>query len=83
MRTCSNMEIIKFYSDTCGPCKVLSKRIKEAGIEVKEVNIEDGSDLINKYSIKAVPTLVKVDSGIVIGRFTGVMTVEQLKAWCK
>jgi thioredoxin-like negative regulator of GroEL len=77
------MEILKFYSDTCGPCKVLSKRIKEAEIKVKEVNIEDDDDLINKYKIRSVPTLVKIDNGVEIGRFTGVMTVDQLKTWCK
>ena len=31
------MKILKFYSDSCGPCKVLTKNLKEAGIDVENI----------------------------------------------
>lgn len=79
------MKIIKFYSDTCGPCKVLDSNLKKAGIEYESINANDDENdiLVEKYKIRAVPTLVKEENGIEIARHTGVMTEEQLKNWCK
>jgi thioredoxin-like negative regulator of GroEL len=78
------MKIIKFYSDTCGPCKVLDSNLKKAGIEYESVNANsDESDiLVEKYRIRAVPTLIKEDNGIEIDRHVGIMTEKQLKHWC-
>lgn len=76
------MKILKFYSDTCGPCKVLSKNLKEAGIEVEEINIENNDNLVDKYNIRNIPTLIKLDdNNTVIDRFTGILSVNDLKEW--
>lgn len=76
------MKILKFYSDTCGPCKVLSKNLKEAGIEVEEINIENNDNLVYKYNIRNIPTLIKLDdNNTVIDRFTGILSVNDLKEW--
>lgn len=77
------MKILKFYSDSCGPCKVLTKNLKEAGIEVEEINVQEDSYLIDKYEIKNIPTLIKIENDTILDRFTGIMTVDQLKNWCK
>lgn len=77
------MKILKFYSDSCGPCKVLTKNLKEAGIEVEEINVQEDSYLIDKYEIRNIPTLIKIENDTVLDRFTGIMTVDQLKNWCK
>lgn len=79
------MKIIKFYSDICGPCKVLDSNLKKAGIEYESVNVGNEEDevLVCMYNIKSVPTLIKEDyNGKVLGRHTGIMSVEQLKEWC-
>lgn len=77
------MKILKFYSDSCGPCKVLTKNLKEAGIDVENINVQEDSYLIDKYEIKNIPTLIKIENDIILDRFTGIMTVDQLKNWCK
>lgn len=78
------MRIIKFYSDTCGPCKVLESNLKKTDIKYDEVNIEDDdTTLVDKYKIRAVPTLIKENEGEEISRHIGVMTVDELKEWCK
>lgn len=78
------MKIIKFYSDTCGPCKVLDSNLKKAGIEYESVNAnsDENDALVEKYGIRAVPTLIKEDNGVEIARHVGIMTEEQLKHWC-
>ena len=78
------MKIIKFYSDTCGPCKVLDSNLKKAGIEYESINANDDENdvLVERYKIRAVPTLIKEDNGVEIARHVGIMTEEQLKHWC-
>ena len=76
------MKIIKFYSETCGPCKVLDSNLKKAGIEYESINVNVDDVLVKKYKIRAVPTLIKEDNGVEIERYTGIMTEEQLKSWC-
>ncbi len=79
------MKILKFYSETCGPCKVLDNNLKKAGIEYESINANDDENdiLVEKYKIRAVPTLVKEENNVEIARHTGIMTEEQLKEWCK
>lgn len=78
------MKIIKFYSNTCGPCKVLESNLNKAQIEHISIDVEvDSENLIDKYNIKGIPTLIKLnDEDEVIDKFVGVMAVEQLKHWC-
>lgn len=76
--------ILKFYSPLCGPCKVLEKNLQEAGVKYDSVNVfEDENNLADKYDIRSIPTLVKLSpSGELIAKYTGVMTVEQIKIFC-
>lgn len=78
------MKIIKFYSDTCGPCKVLDSNLKKAHIEYESINAnsDENDTLVEKYKIRAVPTLIKEENGIEVARHIGIMTEEQLKHWC-
>lgn len=77
--------IIKFYSPTCGPCKVLDKNLKTANIEYTSINVTDPSfeELIEKYQIHSVPTLVKLNGDKVVDKFVGIMTVDKLREWIK
>lgn len=80
------MKIIKFYSKTCGPCKVLDANLKKADIDYESIDICDAEDevLVDMYKIRSVPTLIKEDDeGVEIARHTGIMTEDQLKEWCK
>lgn len=78
------MKIIKFYSDTCGPCKVLDSNLKKAGIEYESINANDDENdvLVERYKIHSVPTLIKEDNGVEIDRHIGIMTEQKLKSWC-
>lgn len=77
--------IIKFFSPTCGPCKALDMNLKAAGIDYTSINVADpdSGDLLDKYEIHSIPTLVKIDGNKILDKFTGVMTVNKLKEWVK
>lgn len=76
------MKLLKIYSDTCGPCKVLEKNLQLANIEHESFNIssEQGEEIVDKYDVRAVPTLILLnDNNEVVKKHTGVMNVEDLK----
>lgn len=76
------MKIIKVFSESCGPCKVLEKNLAEAGIEHESVNVdsEEGDLIVDKYKIRAVPTLLIVDEeGDLLDKRVGILTIPQLK----
>ena len=58
------IKILKFESDSCPQCKALSitlERIsKETKIDIKNIDIEEDNnqDLIRKYNIRSIPTLI-------------------------
>ena len=76
------MKLLKIYSDTCGPCKVLEKNLQLANIEHESFNIssEQGEEIVDKYDVRAVPTLSLLnDNNEVAKKHTGVMNIEDLK----
>ena len=77
------MKLIKFYSDTCVPCRLLEQNLQKTDIEYVSVNCNDDSNesLVEKYNISSVPVLVKEEDGREIARHNGVMTVQQIKDW--
>ena len=76
------MKVIKIYSETCGPCKVLEKNLVEAGVEYDSVDVtsEEGEDLTETYGVRAVPTLLLVDdNGTLLNKHTGILNVDEIK----
>lgn len=78
------MEILKFYSKTCGPCKALERNLKQTDIVYKDIEIssEEGMELADKYGIMSIPTLVKID-GDKIDVKHGVISPEDLEKWAQ
>lgn len=77
------MKILKFSASWCGPCKMLSKTIEgikaEMPYPVEEIDIDENTELAQKYSIRGVPTMVLVDGDKEVKRKVGAMTAPELK----
>lgn len=74
------MEILKFYGEYCGPCKVLSNDLKtiKTKIPIKDIDIEKEQELCEFYSVKRVPTLIKINEEKEISRIEGYRDKKQL-----
>lgn len=79
------MKVIKFYTEGCGPCKLVGQRLeeisKEVGFELLNVDIadEDNESLIDEWKPRTVPTVIIIDDDQkVVGEFKGMVTKEQL-----
>jgi len=82
--TYSGLTVIKFYTDTCLPCKrlkpVLDKMEKEfPNIKIYNVNIEDDYKLAKQFHIKSVPTLVFLNGENEVQRIDGITNTESIR----
>lgn len=57
------MKLLKLYATWCKPCVELSEMLAEHNIPHESVDIDslDGEGMVSKYSISALPTLLKFD----------------------
>jgi thioredoxin 1 len=81
-------QVIKFYADWCGPCKVYGptfERVKQDLqdiVEFKEVNIEDDPEnLSGEYKVRGIPHTIIVEDGKVIKAQSGRIPEQQLRTF--
>lgn len=71
------IKILKFESDSCPQCKALSATLeritKEYKTDIKSIDIEEDNnqDLIRKYNIRSIPTLIFLNEDQEYNRLVG------------
>ena len=76
-------KILKFYSGTCGPCKVMSRNLKGLkDVEIQDVDIADEANesLLDEWKVKTIPTIVVLgESDELLGKFVGITPIEKIQ----
>ena len=80
------MKRIEYYSATwCGPCmtfKPVMKELKDEGMNIKFIDIEEEQQLAQENNIRSIPvTIIYGDDDKEITRLIGVQTKEAIKYW--
>ena len=76
--------IVDFYADWCGPCKMLSPIIDEIAdekndqIKVCKVNVDENSELAQKYSVQSIPTIISFKNGDIYKKSLGLIPKEEV-----
>jgi thioredoxin 1 len=57
--------LVDFWAAWCGPCKMMNPVIEQVksnneNLEVVKVNVDEERDLVVKYQIRSIPTLVLI-----------------------
>ena len=78
--------LVDFWASWCGPCKMVSPIIEELAAEyegkvtVAKVNTDEETDLVMRFGIQGIPTVILFENGVEINRFVGVRPKEVYQA---
>lgn len=79
----SELVLIDFYADWCGPCKMLIPNLEKLeetnGILIKKVNVDNSRELAKKYGVMTIPTLILFSNGKELKRHIGYLSIEELQ----
>ena len=84
----SKVIVMDFMAEWCGPCKMqdpIMEELKEKfkddpNVEFKKIDVDDeDSKLTDKYSIRAVPTLIIEKDGNLFAKYVGVTERHMLE----
>jgi len=80
-----SLEIIDFTASWCGPCRMQKPIIEELEEKYKDqvkfsvVDVDENQTLAREYSIHAIPTIVILSKGKLVGSFVGLTSKEKLE----
>ena len=78
--------LVDFYTDWCGPCRVLSPTIEELAQDNKykdkyyfyKVNVDYANNIAKEYNIMYIPTVIIFKDGTEITRSSGVVEKDYI-----
>ncbi|MEK6850812.1 MAG: thioredoxin [Nanoarchaeota archaeon] len=76
--------VVDFWASWCGPCKIMSPQFDAAAKELKgrvnfgKVNVDDNSEIANKFEIMSIPTTLFIQDGEVVHASVGAMNKSQI-----
>ena len=75
--------LIDFYATWCGPCKILSPVLEEVAIENEDIklvkiDVYENEDLVYKYGITAMPTIIVIENGQEVNRSVGAISKDKV-----
>ena len=67
---------VDFYSNSCGPCKMLAFVLEDVaktveGVEVVKINFDTNKETMEKYGVSAYPTMILFENGEEAQRMKG------------
>lgn len=77
--------VVDFYANWCVPCRMLAPMIEEleneysGRLKVCTVDVEDQQELVGRYRVASIPTLILFSGGIEERRSYGYKTHRQLR----
>ena len=79
----SNIILLDFYANWCGPCKRLTPILEEMENEFQnatfiKINVDDLDELSEKYSIKCMPTIIFIKDKEIVHRIEG-CKIEEIR----
>jgi thioredoxin 1 len=85
----SNLILIDFWADWCGPCKMVSPVLDDisesTGLLVGKLNIDENPEKTQEYSVSSIPTMVLFKDGVPVKTIIGAkpkhLMLKELGQW--
>ena len=77
--------LVDVWAPWCGPCKMLSPIVDEVaeeavGFSVGKVNADEIQELVNRFHIMSIPTLLVFKNGELVNKSVGLISKDEVKA---
>lgn len=77
------IKILDFYADWCQPCKQLAPILNQLEetfdwVSIERIDVEEEDDLVFKYQIKNIPTLIIFKDGKQVDKVVGMTSKSNL-----
>ena len=83
----NDVVVVDFFANWCVPCKRLSPIFEEISKELTsatfvkiDIDNVESLELVQKYSVSSIPTVIVLKNGSVIERKTGLVPKDNLKS---
>jgi thioredoxin 1 len=75
--------LIDFYAPWCAPCKMIAPVVEQIAqeneqLKVVKINADNSQELMAKFGIRGIPTLLLIDEGEVVATNVGAASVSQV-----
>jgi thioredoxin 2 len=76
--------LVDFWAPWCGPCRSMAPNFEQAARQLKgrallaKVNSDENPQLAQRFAIRSIPTLVRLDQGRETGRRSGALPAAQI-----
>ena len=66
-------QLYYFSAPWCAPCKALGPTMNRVAeqVQVNKINIDYEADVVQKYGVRNIPTVILVENGQEVRRFSG------------
>jgi len=78
--------LVDFWAEWCAPCKRLTPKVKElaeefgAKLRVVKLDVDANPRTAAKFQVRAMPTLLLIKNGTVVGQLVGDQPKDKIKA---
>ena len=77
--------LVDIWAPWCGPCKMLSPIVDEVaeeavGFSVAKINADENPELVNKFHVMSIHTLLVFKNGEVVNKSVGLISKDEVKA---